>query len=253
MFMKKILMAILGLCGYGFCSHGQETEMNADRPDQTEETHVVGKGRFQLETGVLYNHFDTGRSALIKRTLIRYGVSKKWEAGLLIEQGRQRNRYIQETVQSTYPLAVRVKGALLERHAWLPAITLIGYLQLPFTSMNTKGGWRRSSSVAAAFLHEVGAKWKIEYNAGYQEEAFEPDIAFIFNGSIHYKASEKTEVFAGYFSQFLPHEDPFHNIDAGISYKVKENIQIDLAGGTSILYDEPNRFLTIGFSIAVPK
>jgi hypothetical protein len=144
--------------------------MNADRPDQTEETHVVGKGRFQWESGLLYNDFDTGRSALM-----------------------------------------------------------------------------------AAFLHEIGSNWKIAYNGGFQQEAFEPDMAWQVNGSVHYKAAEKAELFAGYFSQFQSNEAPFHNIDAGINYKLKESIQIDLAAGSSIWYDEPNRFLTIGFSIAIPQ
>jgi hypothetical protein len=77
--------------------------------------------------------------------------------------GKGADRYIKETVQSTYPLAVRLKAAILENHAWLPDITIIAYLQLPYTSANTKDGWRMSPSVIAAFLHELGKNWKIEY------------------------------------------------------------------------------------------
>ncbi|MCS3795118.1 transporter [Niastella sp. OAS944] len=248
---KNFIIVLLVLCGCAFHSYGQEKEMNSDRPDQTEETHVVNKGQLQLETGILYNNFDTGRSAWINRTLIRYGISKILEVGLLLEQGRERDRYIEETVQSTYPLAVRIKAALLQHHSWLPDITLIAYLQLPYTSFNTKGGWRRSPSVVAAFLHKAGSKWKIEYNTGFQQEAFSSAINWLVNGSIHYKATEKAELFAGYFSQFQSHKDPFHNIDIGVSYKIKDNIQIDLAAGSSILYEEPNKFVTLGFSIAI--
>jgi hypothetical protein len=183
--------------------------------------------------------------------MLRYGISKKIEVGLLIEQGRERNRYIEETVQSTYPLAVRIKAAVLENHNWLPGITLIAYMQLPYTSLQTKGGWRRSPSLMAAFLNEAGTKWKIEYNAGFQQEAFNTDINWLVNGSIHYKATEKVELFTGYFSQFVAHKAPFHNADAGVSYKIKDNIQIDLAAGSSILYEEPNKFITLGFSIAI--
>jgi hypothetical protein len=251
--MGKIVIIALVFYGCIFRSYSQEKEMNTDRPDQTEEPHLVNKRQLQVETGFLYNHFDTGHSALISRTMIRYGILKKWEVGMLIEQGRERNRYIKETVQSTYPLAVRIKTAILQNHIWLPDITLIGYLQLPYTSLHTKQGWRRSPSLIAAFLHEAGSDWKIEYNAGFQQEAFGGDIAWKVNGSIHYKLTQKTELFAGYFSRFQSNENPFHNLDTGISYKLKENMQIDLAGGSSVLYDEPNRFLTFGFSIAIPK
>lgn len=247
------MIVVLALYGTVFCSYSQEKEMNTDRPDQTEEAHLVNKRQLQVETGLLYNNFDTGHSALISRTVIRYGISKKWEVGLLVEQGRERNRYIEETVQSTYPLALRFKASLLKKHTWLPDITLIGYLQLPFTSQDTEGGWRRSASLMAAFLHEAGSDWKIEYNGGFQQEAFGADITWLVNGSLHYKLTEKAEVFAGYFSQFQSQKDPFHNIDAGISYKIKENMQIDLGAGASIFFDTPNQFLTMGFSIAVPK
>jgi hypothetical protein len=251
--MRKDFIIVLVLYGCALHSYGQEEEMNTDRPDQTEETHVVNKGQFQLETGLLYNDFDTGRNAFINRTVIRYGISKKWEVGLLLEQGQERDRYIEETVQSTYPLAIRIKTAVLENHTWLPDITLIAYLQLPYTSLHTKGGWRTSPSIMAAFLHEVGTNWKIEYNAGFQQEAFSTYVNWLVNGSIHYELMKKAELFAGYFSQFRAHEDPFHNIDVGLSYKIKENIQIDLAGGSSILSDERNQFLTAGISIAIPQ
>jgi hypothetical protein len=251
--MRKIVIIVFAIFGCALHAHSQEKEMNTDRPDQTEETHVIDKKQLQIETGLLYNYFDTGRSALISRTLIRYGISKKWEVGLLVEQGKERDRYIMETVQSTYPLAVRIKALITDNHTWLPHITLIGYLQRPYTSLHTKGGWRRSASLIAAFLHEVGFRWKIEYNAGFQQEAFGSAIAWQVNGSTHYKATQKAELFAGYFSQFQLSKNPFHNIDAGISYKIRKNLQIDLAAGSSILYEEPNRFLTVGFSVAMPR
>jgi hypothetical protein len=251
--MRELFILVLAFYGCSFRGYSQKKEMNTDRPDQTEETHLVDKRQFQLETGFLYNNFDTGRSAYISRTSIRYGISKRLEAGLLIEQGSERDRYIKETVQSTYPLAVRIKALLIENHKWLPDITFIGYLQLPYTTLHTDGGWRRSTSLLAAFLHEVGNDWKIEYNAGFQQEAFDPDMTWLVNGSVHYILTQKVELFAGYFSQFQSHKNPFHNIDAGISYKIGDNMQIDLAGGSSILYNEPNQFLTAGFSIAIPK
>jgi hypothetical protein len=229
--------------------HGQENEMNPDRPDQTEEVHLVPKGKFMLETGVSTNKFDTGRNANILKAMLRYGLMKRVELGILTEQGRDRNRYIEETVQSTYPLALRLKIALLEKHEWLPDITLVSYWQVP-VSKNDKGDQARNSiSMLLAFLHELSDKWRIEYNAGFQEEAFSKDIAWQIYTSVHYKLNEKLESFVGSYSQFQKHKQPFHNIDIGLGYKLKENLQLDVAAGTSVGYPEPNKFLSIGFSI----
>ena len=247
--MFKPVAALLFLIACHCSLQAQENEMNPDRPDQTEEVHLVPAGKFMLESGFSINRFDTGRNANIVKAMLRYGLTKKMEIGILTEQGRDRNRYIEETVQSTYPLALRLKLALLEKHQWLPDITLISYWQVP-VSKNDKGEHARNSiALLLAFLHEISGKWKIEYNTGFQQEAFSKDIAWQLYTSVHYKFNNELEGFAGSYSQFQKHEEPFHNVDIGLGYKLKENLQLDIAAGTSIDYPEPNKFLTIGFSI----
>lgn len=227
----------------------QETKMNPDRPDQTEEVHVVPKGSLLIEEGFSLNGFDSGRNALIIRSLIRYGLVKGVELGFLLEQGRERNRYMEETVQSTYPLALRLKVALIEDHAWLPDITFLGYFQLPF-SKNDEGEHARASiSALLAFVNELSDKWKFEYNGGFQQEAFNNKIVWQVYTSLHYKITDKLESFAGSYSQFQHSQKAFHNVDLGLAYKLKENFQVDIAAGKSIGYAERNYFLTAGFSI----
>jgi hypothetical protein len=247
--MCKCVIVSICLVAAFVNAQSQEKEMNPDRPDQTEEVHPVPKGKFMLETGVLINQFDSGRNANIIKTMLRYGLMKGVELGFLMEQGRDRNRYIEETVQSTYPLALRLKLALLEKHQWLPDITLVTYWQIP-VSKNDKGEHAQNSfSMLLAFLNEFSDKWKLEYNAGFQQEAFSKDIAWQVYTSIHYKLTEKLESFVGSYSQFQNHEQPFHNLDIGLGFKLKENLQLDIAGGTSVDHPENNKFVTVGFSV----
>jgi outer membrane putative beta-barrel porin/alpha-amylase len=227
----------------------QDDEMNADRPDQTEEVHLVPKKRFMVESGFISTRFDSGRNALIVRTMLRYGITKGVEIGLLTEQGRERNRYIEETVQSTYPVAARLKVALLEKHKWLPDITLVSYVQLPFGKNDEGKNARGSISALLAFMHELSDKWRFEYNAGFQQEAFDHKFGWQVYTSLHYKLTEKLESFVGSYSQFERDQHPFHNMDAGLAYKIKEHFQVDIAGGTSINYHEQNEFLTVGFAV----
>ncbi|HTE26079.1 transporter [Flavitalea sp.] len=245
---KHFIVSIFLLAAFA-TAQSQEKEMNPDRPDQTEEVHLVPKRKFMLETGVSTNRFDSGRNANIVKAMLRYGLTKGVELGFLMEQGRDRNRYIEETVQSTYPLALRLKLALLEKHQWLPDITLVTYWQVP-VSKNDQGEHAQNSiSMLLAFLDEFSDKWKLEYNAGFQQEAFSKDIAWQVYTSIHYKFAEKVESFVGSYSQFQKHKQPFHNVDAGLGFKLKENLQLDVAVGTSVDYPERNRFLTVGFSV----
>ncbi|MET0242971.1 MAG: transporter [Flavitalea sp.] len=223
-------------------------EMIPDRPDQTEEVHVVPRGRFQLESGLIINGFDSGRSAVINRSILRYGLSKRVEIGLLTEQGRDRNRYLDETVQSSYPVALRLKAVLLQKHSWLPDITLVGYGQIPVAKNDEGQKAKPSGSVLVAFLNEIGKKWKLDYTAGFQQEAFGPKFGWQVFTSLHYEISEKTECFAGSYSQFQRDEHPFHNLNVGIAYYLLETLQVDIAAGHSINREDGNGFVTVGFA-----
>ncbi|HTF27243.1 MAG TPA: transporter [Flavitalea sp.] len=245
---KSILILLLSYVTVNR-AFSQETKMNPDRPDQTEEVHVVPKGRLLIEEGFSVNGFDSGRNALIIRSLIRYGLVKGVELGFLLEQGRERNRYMEETVQSTYPLALRLKIALVEDHAWLPDIAFLGYFQLPFAKDDEGELAHASVSALLAFVNELSDKWKFEYSTGFQQEAFSNKIAWQVYTSLHYKINDKLESFVGSYSQFQHSQKPFHNVDLGLAYKLKENFQVDVAAGKSVGYDERNFFLTAGFSV----
>ena len=68
--MQKQLLLIIVLVAFTGKLWSQENEMNPDRPDQTEEVHLVPKGRFMLETGVSANKFDSGRNANIVKAML---------------------------------------------------------------------------------------------------------------------------------------------------------------------------------------
>lgn len=229
----------------------QDEKMHTDWPDQSEDVQVMRPGQVQFESGLLYNNFEEGENAFIAHELIRFGVIKKLELRLLIEDGKQRDRYIEETSQSVYPMSLSAKYSLLADHEWLPDITLVGYLKLPFTSRTSdqKAYW--SPAFVAAFEKELTKKLKLEYNAGIRQNAYDKDYAWIGTAGLLYDIAPKWEVFAEYFAQYQDGEAPQHNIDTGLLFDIRKNLQLDLAVGTTIFYDEPNRFMSIGFCYRV--
>ena len=38
-------------------------------------------------------------------------------------------------------------------------------------------------------------------------------------------------------------------VDAGLGFKLKDYLQLDVAAGTSVDYPERNKFLTVGYSV----
>ncbi len=77
--MKRLLTIIFALAS--MWAQAQE-EMDADRPDQSENAHVLEAGEFQVETGLLVDNYEEGESSIIESALLRYGVTKGLEARL---------------------------------------------------------------------------------------------------------------------------------------------------------------------------
>ncbi len=230
----------------------EELEMNVDLPEQTEGTELVNKGKWQLGTGLLYNRYQQNSGSVIGRALLRYGLSKRLELRLLVEDGKERDTYIEETVQSIYPLAASVKISLLKDVKGLPDITLITYLKLPFTSHSSEQKAYWSPTFIIAFENKLSNKWKIVYNAGAKQDAYGTEWQALGNVALHYKLTKKLEIAAEYYAAYEPGENPSHNVGGNISYQAGENITIYINSGGTVFYEEQNHFFETGFAFRLP-
>lgn len=221
-------------------------EMHIDMPDETEETEIVDKGKLQLETGVLYQSYKDSSHSIIGQGLLRYGLTDKVELRLLVEDGKNRDTYIEQTVQSTSPLAIGTKIELLKDQKVLPDITLVSYLKLPFTSHSSEQKSYWSPIFIMAFKNKGGEKFQLEYNVGLQQEAFSPDWLWMANTSVHYKLTDAFEIFGEYYAQYKAGEDPIHNLGAGATYQLNNMVEVYLVGGTTIVYKDYSRFASGG-------
>ncbi len=256
--MLKTLITTALCLGIISCATAQnETrqleEMHVDMPDETEETDLIEKGQIQLETSVLYNRYATLPNSIIGQAMLRYGVHKRIEVRLLMEDGKNRDTYIEKTVQSTAPMAIGAKVALLKDHCWLPDMTLVSYVKLPFTSRSKEQKNYWSPIFLLAFQNKVGEKLKIEYNAGIQQEAYSANWMWLANTSVHYKITDPFEVFVEYYAQFQQQELPVHNAGIGFAWQLNNTLEVYAATGSSIASENTNSFASGGIAIRLPK
>jgi hypothetical protein len=228
--------------------------INTDRPDQTESPHIVPAGHLQIETGLSINPFDSAgeKTPLMGMAVLRYGLSKKLELRLLIEEGRDRDRYLDETTQGLFPLAIGGKALLLERASGpIPQIALLAWLSLPFLARSSEQSIYWSPQVLMAFENKIGDKLELEYNIGAKQEVFGPRWQAVGSTSLHIELSKKLTGFVEYFGQYQPSEDPMHNIDGGLLYKINPKLQLDISGGRSVSapFDKSSSFLSLGAAL----
>ncbi|MGN7786372.1 transporter [Niabella sp. 22666] len=228
------------------------TEMNVDLPDETEEASLVNKGSIQLETALLLNRYRQEASSAIGQALLRIGVSDRVELRALLEEGKNRDTYFDQTVQSTMPLGIGSKISLVKDHSWLPDMTFIGQLCLPLTSKSSGQREHWSPLLLMAFENKLSPKWKLEYNAGGQQEIFSTQWVWLANGSLHYHISDPLEVFLEYYAQYGVGKSGHNNVGGGLTYQLGNNIQVYLSAGSSVGYHEPNQFAAGGIAFRLP-
>lgn len=228
------------------------SEMNVDLPDETEEASLVDKGSIQLETALLLNRYHQEASSVIGQVLLRIGVSDRVELRALLEEGKNRDTYFDQTVQSTMPLGIGSKISLVKDHSWLPDMTFIGQLCLPVTSKSSRQRQHWSPILLMAFENKLSPKWKLEYNAGGQQEIFSTQWVWLANGSLHYHISDPLEVFLEYYAQYGVGKSGHNNIGGGLTYQLGNHVQIYLSAGSSVGYNEPNQFASGGIAFRLP-
>jgi hypothetical protein len=225
-------------------------EMNVDMPDETEETDLVDPGQLQLETAVLINRYRNGATSVIGQGLLRYGLSRRVELRAIAEDGRQRDRYLENTVQATEPLALGGKVVLLKDRGAFPDITFVGYLKLPLTARSRSQNAYWSPIVLLAFQHKLaGEKIKLEYNAGAQQEPFGATWSWLGNASVHYRLTQSLEAFGEYYAQYSRAESPMHNLGGGLALEVGEQVEIYVSGGSTIDNPDRNYFFASGLAL----
>jgi hypothetical protein len=174
--------------------------------------------------------------------MLRYGITTSTEVRLLFDYGK-----IASTT-GILPPGISVKQHLISQKKLLPEITAVGYLRLPFLATNNFKTDNPASTLLLAFQNNIAEKFSIGYNFGM---TFDGDHAYknwIVTVSLGFAATKKVSFFTEYFSSFVKVTKPSNNFDAGVLWLLNNNLQIDIALGSTIFEDDKNQFVTTGIS-----
>ncbi len=246
--MKSILF-YFGLALISHTTNGQSIEpINTDRPDQSDGTYILTAKNFQIETGLVFSQTDKQLTDIVQTTMFRYGVSKKLEVRLLVYEGFTSNDAFKTKNFGLYPVSVSAKRSICKQNKMWPAVTLVGYLQLPFTASKIYQIDYYAPTFLFAFQNDFNDKLSLGYNAGITWDGIEKQNSYLATASFSYNLSDKFSMFAEYFSMFTKIDSPSHNTDFGAQYLIKPQLQVDLAAGTSLFNKSQSIFETFGIS-----
>jgi hypothetical protein len=231
--MRSVVTVLL-LSALAATLHAQEAIV-ADRPGFADGSSVVGKGTFQAELGINVDH--DGDSVLSLPTLLRWGLSDalelRLESDVVSMSGGE---------GEVAPFAAGFKWRFRDGAVPLSLLASVGVPSGEGQSAST--GFESEVRVVSDI--DLGGGFSLTPNAG---------VAFAEGGpaSAVFAASLGKEVGAlAPFVDFVLRTgdgDTSMIVDGGVAWIVRDDTQLDVAGGATVLGDDSSDwFLTAGFS-----
>lgn len=238
----------------------ERPELITDRPDATEAPSVVVRGALQIESGALFTSFEDDvlqtNTTTYNTTLLRFGLLENLELRLgwnFVEQRNKLSTAQGEVTQSGLsPLLLGMKVNITQEKGWLPTIGLIGHLFLPFTASDDFKPQNTSVDFRFAFDHTLSDSSSIAYNLGAQWEADTPGAAYIYTLAYGYSITDSFGLYAELYGDMPENNSANHYWDAGLTYLVLPNLQLDATVGTSITEGQ-DVLVSAGFSYRIFK
>ncbi|MEY3321515.1 MAG: hypothetical protein RLZZ417_1098 [Bacteroidota bacterium] len=247
---------------------GQDTlELIApDRPGFGDAVFITPTKYLMIETGFwTENQKEVGssiqntRGTGLNSTLLRYGVSRKFE--LRFDYTLWQERLNMEALKTGFqPARVGFKYALLENNGAIPAVTLIGMTGFPFSTSSYFRTNGINPSLELSFANSLTDWMTLCYNLGSAWDGDNKNPAYYYALSLEMAISNKFGCYLqGHGDSQKIELDGNSNqinqtfIEGGILYFPKNNIQLDISAGRSVGTIHTYSFLTCGFSIRIPN
>ncbi len=203
------------------------------RPGAAIGAYTVGKNVFQIQTGFNYNEYNLDKvfnsKTWISNSVFRYGVFEKLEVSGVVNFRTDETLTITGTenqfgVSNTQ---IGLRYNILERKGAIPAIGLQGRLLLKAQSKEY-----RREKLGTIFILATGNKvtdWlSVTTNWGiiWTGNGGDPTSIYVLNTS--FSLTEKWGAFLEVYGSFNAFSD---NYDAGFSYLVNNDLQLDVSAG----------------------
>ena len=247
----RISIGLITVALFSLNLHSQE--IITDRPDQTESSSTVEKGSVQIESGFLFYQTEEKNSFndIIRRkdiyfptTLFRIGLTNNIELRVLNQY--QYHIYGSNLAHGFNDLEVGVKIQVFKKENSFTEIAFLSHALLPTApSLFSENIFGSINKLCVS--HNLNNNIALGYNIGYNylENIESLTYSIVLGFSLNQKMSAYFEPY-GEVSDF---KDLASNVNMGITYLIKDNLQLDYSFGTGL--NNKFNFMSIGCSIKI--
>ncbi|MEH6534773.1 MAG: transporter [Psychroserpens sp.] len=259
------ILGILIVCsGVGFAQDETQSDITmlpliTDRPDATESPSTIAPGFIQVETGGFYESFEDNNikseTFTYNTTLLRLGLLDNLELriGWDFVEGKTsvNGNRLSDVTSGFNPLLLGTKIAISEEKGWLPEIGVLGHMYLPFTASSDYRPETTGVDFRFSFAHTLNEKSSLAYNLGAQWRDDSPEAAYVYTLAYGYSICEKLAAYLELYGDLPEDNKANHLWDAGLTYLISNNVQLDATVGSSITKGQ-DLLLSAGVSFRLP-
>lgn len=236
-------------------------ELITDRPDQTESSSVVPHKFLQIETGFLLENKSSDlfkhKSYAYNSTLLRYGLLQNFELRLgvdyLSDRFEMKNQDITNKISGFGPLYTGFKVNIAEEDGWKPEIAFLGGVALPFTAKKAYKPSHVSADMRFAFTHTLSERLSLGYNLGAEWGDESAGPLYFYSLALGIELTDNLGIFAESYGRLNPEGEPENMVDAGFTYLILQNFQVDLSGGIGLNDNAIDNFISLGLTLRIPN
>ena len=248
----------------------EEPDLVTDRPDQTESAVVVPAGRVQIETGWLETESVADGLEITTTeapgTLVRIGLAKRWELrlgwsgrvdldveGLGLAGGR--------AIDAHGDASVGFKVRLRDQNVAIPEMAILVDASLPVGDDAVTSD-RVDPSVLVSMANEFNDRLALGYNLGVARESgpggsggVETETVVRHSCALGIGLAPRVGAFVELFGTLAASSgatDTF-SADAGLTFLVRPNLQLDVAAGVGLNSAADDRFVLAGLTWRLPR
>lgn len=219
-----------------------------DRPDQTESSSTVPKKSLQIESGLLLKFAEEGdlsvREFAIPTTLFRYGITNGIELRVSNQYINIKEKNTSNEISGISDLEIGTKVRIYKKEDSKTEVAFLSHLVLP-TGTKEVSFEKVGTINKLAVSHELSDHIGLGYNVGYSYLGFDNGF-FTYSLALGIGVTEKVGMYVEVYGNIGLLDEHLTNMDAGITYLLKDNFQLDFSFGTGINYTM--NYLSAGFS-----
>ncbi|GAA4940427.1 hypothetical protein GCM10023314_11560 [Algibacter agarivorans] len=256
--IKLITLAIVLNSSFSSFSQEENTPLGAlitDRPDATESPSTIPVGYIQVETGAFYESFEENNikndTYTFNTTLVRLGLLDNLELRLGWDFVEHKINGFDNISSGFNPLLLGAKIAISEEKGCFPEIGFLGHLYLPFTAGKDYKPETTGVDFRFSFAHTLSENSSLSYNLGAQWGDDSPEAAYVYTIAYGLGLTAKLSAYAELYGDLPENNKANHLWDAGLTYLISDNVQLDATVGSSITKGQ-DILLSGGVSFRLP-